>query len=80
MATHPHNDSSFVLRIWWERRHDGLVRWHGQVIHAGTRQSLHVSSLPELIGFMERWTGDLQPQPQGSEQLQASVHDAGTSD
>lgn len=58
MPSNLRRDSSFVVRIWWESWKTG-VRWRGQVVHAETRQSTHFDSIPTLIAFLEKWTGDL---------------------
>ncbi|MBU0512172.1 MAG: hypothetical protein KJ638_10810 [Chloroflexi bacterium] len=61
MSNNPIQDASFVVRIWWEQTGQDDFSWRGQVIHAQTSQSKYFDSIPALIGFLERWVGELLP-------------------
>jgi hypothetical protein len=47
---------SFVVRIW---REEGQAEWRGWVQHAPTGESIYVQGLEDLLGFIERRTGEL---------------------
>lgn len=68
MPKNPRRDASFVVRIWWERWGKGLVRWRGQVVHAETRQSAHFDSIPTLLAFLEKWSGNLKSNDECAEE------------
>jgi hypothetical protein len=46
---------AFVVRVW---REEGSP-WRGWVQHAGTREERYVQSLPDLLAFIQQWTGPL---------------------
>ena len=68
MSPNSRRDASFVVRIWWERSHEGPARWRGQVIHAESRQPAYFGTLSALFAFLEQWVGDLEWQGQTDEE------------
>lgn len=54
-----YQDASFVVRIFWERHPQELLRWRGQVIHASTQQSVYFEKIDDLHEFIHEWTGIL---------------------
>ena len=47
---------AFLLRIWREK---GLP-WRGWVQHIDSRESTYFKSLPDLLAFIQAWTGNLE--------------------
>jgi hypothetical protein len=66
MPTSPHRDASFIVRIWWEHGRGARPLWRGQVVHAWSSQARYFDQLPDLLAFIDEWTGITEPAP-GSE-------------
>jgi len=49
---------SFVFRIWWEEQ-ETTRTWRGQIHHAPSGEVKYVHHLPDLLAFIETYTGPL---------------------
>ena len=57
----PHRErGTFVVRIWWEDNElAGCPIWHAWVQHVSSGEALCVGNVVQLLGFIERWVGEL---------------------
>ncbi len=57
MLEGPMRTQSFVLRIWRDRGRPG---WQGWIQHVRSGESASVSSVGELLAFVQRFAGELE--------------------
>jgi hypothetical protein len=52
-------DGSFIVRIWWEMDEERALKWRGRVVHTQTHRSIYFNDIPEMVAFIEEWSGIL---------------------